>query len=284
MKLMNVFAYLGIILLALALGSCDKTKPYEIKVPAPLAHFVGDETQTYSVLSTSTPAYKVEVGTTDVSTQDREVSYAVTSSTGAVLGSSYTLNPVGKVIIPAGKATATINVQGNSTMYPAGKKDTLKFTLSEPGIKIASFLSSMKLVVKGPCSEVDVKLTEMGGNYKETDPSGTYTNIKLTNLTATSATTGTGIISNLWGDIAPITINFNWSDVNNITVTIPQQLMGYDYDAGLPFAIRTTPGAKSTFSICNQTISLVVDLLVVDYFGPGTLASYKSSYAMNCKR
>lgn len=285
MKVKNILACFGILTLVFMLGSCDKTKPYTIITPPPLAHFVGDETQSYSVLSSTTPPYSIVIGTTDVSSQDRVVTYKVISKTGAVAGQEYTLTPAGAVTIPAGKSTATISLQGNTSYYPAGKIDTLQFTLSEPGIKIANFLDTLKLLVKGPCSDVDVNLSDMGGSYaNSTDPDDPKYTVKVTNLEATSATTGTGIITNLWDGIGSVTINFDWSDANNITVTIPRQPTGINYAVGQPLSIRTSSGAVSTFSVCDQTITLTTDLIVEDYFGPGQPASYKSKYVMKVRR
>jgi len=285
MKLINIFSYTGIALLAITMVSCDKTKPYDLITPSPAVHFVGDPTQSYTIDSSGVGPYTVTIGTTDVSSQDRSVTYSVSSPTGAVTGTQYTLAPAGTVIIPAGKATANITVQGNYSAYTAGRKDTLIFSLSEPSIKVASFLNSLKLVLRGPCFDGDVTLSDMSGNYaNSTDPDDPVYTVKVSNLTTTSATTGTGSINNLWAAGGTVTINFDWTDPTNIQVSIPRQNIGIDYDAGEPISIRTTPGAKSTFSVCNQTITLVTDLIVENYFGPGQGALYAGSYVMKIKR
>ena len=62
------------------------------------------------------------------------------------------------------------------------------------------------------------------------------------------------------------------------------QYSGFDYDAGQPIDIRTTPGEKSTFSVCNQRITLITDVIVENYFGPGQGAYYGHKYVMSIKR
>ena len=49
MKLITILSYCGIVFLAIIIGSCDKTKPYELITPAPAVHFVGDQTQSYTL-------------------------------------------------------------------------------------------------------------------------------------------------------------------------------------------------------------------------------------------
>lgn len=285
MKLNNIFSYSCILLLATIMGSCDKTKPYDIITPPPEVHFVGDATQSYSLDTSTVGPQTITVGTTDVSSQDRTVTYSVSSPTGAVTGTQYTLTPAGTVVIPAGKATANITVQGNYSSYTSGRKDTLIFSLGEPSIKVAPFLNSVKLVLKGPCFDGDVTLSDMSGSYaNSTDPDDPVYAVKVSNLTTTSATTGTGSINNLWAAGGTVTINFDWTDPTNIQVSVPRQNIGADYAAGQPISVRTTPGAKSTFSVCNQTITLVTDLIIENYFGPGQGASYESSYVMKVKR
>lgn len=285
MKLTNLLSYICVLVLVFVLGSCDKTKPYGIVIPSAAVHFVGDETQSYSVLSEDTPPYGVIIGTTDVSEQDRVVTYSVTSQTGAVQGSQYTLAPKGTITIPAGQSRATINVQGNYTFYEKGEKDTLIFSLSEPGITVAKFLDTVKLILGGPCFDGDVTLSDMSGSYaNSSDPDDPKYTAKVTNLVTTSATTGTGVISGLWDGGAPVAISFDWTDPDNIAATIARQNIGFDAAVGMPFSIRTTAGQKSTFSVCNQTITLITDIIIENYFGPGDGAVYKSKYVFKVKR
>ncbi|MDP4283037.1 MAG: hypothetical protein Q8891_01330 [Bacteroidota bacterium] len=285
MKLINILSYLGIVLLAILTGSCDKTKPYKVITPSPAVHFVGDATQAYSLDTSTVGPYTIMIGTTDVSSKDRLVTYNVTSQTGAVEGSQYTLTPAGTVTIPAGQSLASISVQGNYSFYTSGRKDTLTFSLSEPSVKVASFLDTVQLVLRGPCFDGDVTLSDMSGDYAHTtDPDDAPYTVTISNLTSTSATTGTGTINNLWDVGGNVTINFDWTDPANVQVSVPRQNLGIDYAAGQPISVRTTPGTISNFSVCNQTITLATDLIVENYFGPGQGALYATNYVFKIKR
>ena len=92
MKILNNISLIAIIALAFTLGSCDKTKPYDVEVAPPESHFVGSKTQSYSAANNPAPSYNVVVGTTDVFNTDRTVSYKVTSPSGAVGGTQYTIS------------------------------------------------------------------------------------------------------------------------------------------------------------------------------------------------
>lgn len=285
MKLTNFLSCVGVILLALLLASCDKTKPYDLITPPAAVHFVGDKSQSYTLDAGVVPPFTIMIGTTDVSSKDRVVTYGVVSTTGATQGTQYTLSPAGTVTIPAGQSTATITIQGNSSFYTAGRKDTLKFFLNEPEIKAASFLDTLQLVLRGPCFDGDVTLSDMTGTYaNSTDPDDPVYTVTVSNLVTTSATTGTGSINNLWDAGGTVTINFDWTDPTNIQASVARQPIGVNYAAGQPISVRTTPGQISTFSVCNQTITLTTDLIVENYFGPGQGALYDTKYVMKIRR
>ncbi|MEO6683739.1 MAG: hypothetical protein ABIN48_13035 [Ginsengibacter sp.] len=267
------------------LSGCDKTKPYDLITPPEQVHFVGDRNQTYALEDATTGTFKLVIGTTDISATDRTVKYVVTSPTGALNGTHYTIAPAGTVTIPAGKSTATIEINGDYSKYVSGRKDTLKFTLSEPSIKVAGFMNEANVILRGPCFDGDVILSQMGGDYaNSSDADYPLYTVKLTGLVVTSPTTGKGMIAGLWDGGAPVEILFDWTDPANIKASIAWQHIGFNYAPGNPFAIRTSPGQKSTFSICDQTITLIVDLIVEDYGGPGSHAGYALKYLIKVVR
>lgn len=284
-RIHQILSFAVLVALTVITPGCDKTKPYDLITPPAQVHFVGDKNQTYSLEDASSGTFKVTVGTTDVAATDRIVTYKVTSKTGAVEGTEYTLSPAGAVTIPAGKTTADIVITGDYIHYESGRKDTLLFTLGEPSIKVADFMNEAVVVMRGPCFDGDVTLSEMAGDYaNSTDADEPLYTVKVTGLEETSPTTGKGVIANLWNGSAPVIITFDWTDPTNIKTAIAWQPMGFDYAAGNPYAIRTTPGKKSTFSICDQTITLRVDLIVEDYFGPGEAALLDSDFLMRVIR
>src|SRR4030095_16452845 len=178
MKLVSSISCLAFIVLSIVVVSCEKT---EVTIAPSQAHFVGDEIQIYSIEVDPAPVYNVVVGATNVADQDRTVSYAITSPTGAVAGTHYTLGSPGSVVIPAGQSTANIEVHGIYSAYTSGRRDTLIFTLQEPDLVPAEFQNTIKLVLRGACFEGDVNLDELLGDYTNTNeswggsPYGPYT-------------------------------------------------------------------------------------------------------------
>ena len=134
----------------------------------------------------------------------------------------------------------------------------------------------------------DVVLTDLAGDYPNTAefklsgtvytqswgaPANPYTppGVTVSNLVQTSATTATGTFTNLydagWSDV---TFTMDWTDPSNFKITIPTQNVDATTD------IRTSASKPSTFSSCDQTFTLVVDLLDPATGQPQTgLANYK---------
>lgn len=278
-----------ITLMALILGAvgCDKTQPYPTTLPPAVVHFSTSSSLGLMITDPEEPVSgKVLVGTSDVADTDREFSYTVTSPTGAVSGQHYTISPSSKVTIPAGQAVGEITIQANPDYYPAGVRDTILITLTEgtSTTPVAEFNKRKVVVISGPCDDSDVDISTMSGAFpNSSDEDGSYS-VSVSGLVETSATTAKGIITGLWEAIGPVEIYFDWTDAENITVDIPLQATGLNYAAGQPLLIRTTPTRTSTFSVCNQTISLIVDLIVDNYPAPGSAAYYDREYPMQVSR
>src|SRR4051812_30378051 len=108
MKQLKYITLFALAYILFATVSCKKNESDFLTVPEAAAHFVGPSTQVYFINSSTTGPYHVVIGTTDVSTSDRTVSYTI-SSNSAVKGVHYTLaSNVNTVTIPAGQATANI--------------------------------------------------------------------------------------------------------------------------------------------------------------------------------
>ena len=264
-------------------------KKDNVLVVAPAqAHFVGAKSQSYSILTNPATPYKITVGTTDVSTSDRTITFKVSSTTGAVSGTHYTLSGVSgnTVVIPAGKATADITVQGIFAPYNGtGRKDLLEFVLSSPSVDPAKFSDTVRLQLRGPCFEGDVTLTDLLGDYTNTievfatNPAyGPYTTT-VASVTQLTPTTGSIVINNIWNNgWSPITFNLDWTNPANRTATVVTQTAiggsnGGDlnpaYD-GITMQIRPFAGQTGTFSACSNTFTLKTQLGVTGLgFFPG---------------
>jgi hypothetical protein len=280
MKLISSISFLALAVLTIVAISCKKTG---ITIAPPQAHFVGDANQTYSILVDPAPAYNVVVGTTNVASADRKVSYTVTSPTGAVAGTHYTLGTPGTITIPAGQSTANIDVHGIYSAYAtSGRKDTLIFTLTDPEVTPAEFQNTVKLLLRGPCFEGDVDLNAFLGDYDKTTETfgtsayGPYTT-SISSFTQLTPTSGTIKVENIFDfGWSPITFTLDWTDPANRTVTVVSQSGGIA-DAGTldpSFAgeevqVRPFAGQPGTFSACTGRLTLKMQLGVagLGYFG-----------------
>lgn len=292
MKLNKLFTFGALATFAFALNSCDKTEVYPTTIPEPLAHFVGTKVQNVLVDVDPAPAYNVIVGTTDVQNADRTVTYNITSPSGAVAGTDYTIasgSPTGTVTIPAGGARANITVQPNAASYGLDDRDTLIIYLSTPAVNPARFLDTVYLILRGPssssCDEANpTNIADLLGDYDNTiervdggAPYGPYTTT-VTSASLTGPTSARVAISNIydtgWGNMQ---FDLDWTDPSNLTaIVVAGDVPNSDAGdlsatyAGQTVAVRPhSNGAVGTYSYCNQTFNLVIQLGVsgLGFFG-----------------
>lgn len=252
------------LLFAVVLFACKKQ---DITTPTELAHFTEKSSGNYTI-SGPNVTYKIPVGLTNVSSSPRTVNITVTSPTGAVEGTHYTLSTK-SVVIPANQAVDSIEVKGVFSQYQAGRKDVLVFTIAETGVKPTSYNNTFTLNMRGPCFEGSVDLNDLLGEYKNTvEVFGTGAPYKYTttvkSVQSTGPTSGKIVVSNIyddgWNDLE---FTLDWSNPNNRTVTLVAQNTGYDagklnsaYAGNLIEARPQAGGVTGTFSVCTQTIVL----------------------------
>lgn len=249
--------------------SCKKTGVPDVFPPTlqqiPVTPLAAD----YYIEDNPSSVYKIPVGFTTIADVDRTISFTYTSTSGAAAGTQYTA-PV-SVTIPAGKAVDTLRIRGLFSGYPAGRKDDLKVKLTGTVPNFAG-KDSFMLTLQRYCAVV---LTSLGGDYDNTFEGsyGPYTS-SVINLTAISATTATGTITNIYDSNISATALFDWTDPAAFSVKIEPQQTQYT-SGGLPIFVRTNPDAVSTFSSCENTITLRLML----YTSAGTVDSWTSSMA-----
>ncbi len=265
MRKQNGILLLAAVFFALIVAGIGACKKVETVIPPVRAVFLTPSTSaTFSILFPGA-IYKIPLGITTVSKEDRTINISVFSPTGAVAGTHYTLDKT-SVVIPAGKVVDTIVLTGAYNQYIAGRKDTVVFSVmssSEP----ASFNSSFRLALTGPCFEGDIAtdLNSMLGTYANTyDGSyGPYSTV-VKSATLTSSTTANIVVGNVydwgWDDL---TFTLNWSNPSSLQVTYVTQNTGFDAGnlnsivAGHNVWITPpTSGSMGTFSYCNKTITI----------------------------
>lgn len=268
----KVFSYILLAGLAmLSIMSCKKNNLVVDKIVTapPFAKFntilAADTIGTYYIKSSNTP-YKLPIGITNVSGQDRVIQFTYTSRT-AVQGTQYTAPA--SITIPAGKALDSLTVTGLFAGFPLSTRiDTVKIEITGGDVPASSYKSRYYLILRKYC---DVVLANLSGNYLNTNEYGSsgafsygpYTTA-LTNVVSTGATTATASLVNLYDDgWNNISCTLDWTSPSNFKVTIPLQPTGRSY-SGAPTSVRTSTSASaiaSTFSSCDRSITLAIDLV-----------------------
>lgn len=275
-KLINILQ--ACVVVALLLGGASSCKKDDKVYAAPeQANFLNNTAGTYFVTG-PTIDYVIPVAVTTVSDHERTITISVSSPTGAVEGTQYTLSTK-SIKIPAGKVIdSSLVLQGKFDVYKDdARRDTLVFTISGNGIPPSDYNSKFTLLMRGPCQDYEVEdLNIMSGDYTNTMENGSYGpyTSSITNVQTLTATTGTAKLNKLYESYTGVTINFDWSDPDNVKVTIPYQQTDKNYAAGQPLWVRTSPGLPSTFSVCTQTFNFYIDVIVRNYPAAGQAAFY----------
>lgn len=271
---------LAALLLLLSVWSCKKLD--SVVIPPVEAHFQFKTSGTFEVL-TPTSVFKVPVGITTPSDKPVVIPFTITSKTGATSGAQYRITG-NTVTIPAGQAIGSIDIAGILPAYTGGRKDTIVIKLEGKAGEISPIVtnSTYTLVVRGPCFEGDVTLSQLLGSYRNTNEDfggayGPYTTT-ISAVKQLTPTTGEITVTNLfdygWN---PVKFILNWTDPVNRTVTLVQQAGIGDAGtingayAGRDISVRPFAGRVGTFSICKQTLTLQMQLGVTGLGFFGTL-------------
>jgi hypothetical protein len=279
---------LSILAALVGISACKKDNEIVTPALAEFADAVNLNVGKYFITSDPNTVFEVPVGITSVSNVDRTIEFTVSSSTGAVEGSQYTLSG-NSIVIPAGTALAKIPVKGIFAGYPTGRKDTLTLTLSGGSVDIWSKYNTYKIVMQKYC---DIVLDDLDGTFTNTretnsaggSPYGPYNSgVTLTPIGG-STTKANIVFHNFWDYGIDVTGTIDWTDPTNFKVVIPRQATGLEYDTDQPIDVRSSPGQVSTFSSCDQSYSLTVDFIVKNYDNSGSDAYYSQNYKITIKR
>ncbi len=279
---------LAAVLLLMAVWSCKKVD--NTVIPPVEAHFQFKTSGSFEVVS-ATSVFKVPVGITTKSDKPVVIPFSITSKTGATSGAQYNVSG-NSITIPAGQVVGSIDIAGILSAYSSGRKDTLTIKLEGKSGDISpiSTNDTYTLIVRGPCFEGDVVLSQLLGSYKNTNevwnnsPYGPYTTT-ISAVKQLTPTTGEITVTNLfdygWN---PVKFILNWTDPNNRTVTLVQQSGIGDAGtitgayAGSDISVRPFSGQIGTFSICKQTLTLKLQL------GVTGLGFFNILYTVNMAR
>lgn len=197
----------------------------------------------------------IPIGITTVTNTDRTIQLTYTSATGAQNGVEFTAPT--SITIPAGKALDTLRFIGNFSNIPAGVAHPVKIKITGGDVPAFAGKDSILITLRRYC---EVILANLGGDYDNTFEGtyGPYT-ASVTNLTATSGTTATATVTNIYDNGIDATVTFDWTDPANFKVTMASQPTPFT-SGGLPLFVRGNAATASTFSSCENTITLTLDL------------------------
>ena len=263
--------------------SCKKNNEVIDKDPIsasqPAAQFfLTDFTQGYALNQTKLETFVVPVKVTNVANVDRVVNFTYTSTSGAQIGTHY--NAPTSLTIKAGQTGDSLRIVGIYTPYANGRIDTVKVKITNATFSGLYGKDSINLIIQRSC---DVVLTDLEKAYDSTyeysnplnPPSyGPYTT-SVIGLTATGATTATGMFSNLyddgWNDIS---FDMDYTSASKFKITIPLQSTGKAYGGATSSSVRSSAGKVNTFSSCDKTFTITIDI-VNDATGVATTANYR---------
>jgi hypothetical protein len=261
----NKNIFLGALAMLLVLGSCVKQK-FTTPELAEFASSSTSNTGAYFIPDDPNSTFKVPIGITTSSDKDRVINFTITSPTGAAAGQQYTIGAT-SITIPAGKVVDSIPIKGIFAGYPAGRKDTLVFTITGGDAPIFTTYKTYTLVLQKYCNVV---LNDLLGTYTNVvdyddqgNPYGPYS-VTVTG-TSTGPTSAKLVIPNLaaaaFGPFDPttdasaspgITVNLDWSNPANFVTIVPTQSFYKDATYGPAQMVSGT----GTFSSCDGTLTL----------------------------
>lgn len=237
-----------------------------------------DTIAVYYINSTNN-VFKLPVGVTNVSNQDRTVNFTY-SSNSATMGDEYTAPA--SLTIPAGQAVDSLVIQGNYAAFGPSEIDTVTITIQGSGdIAASTYKQRYHVVMRRFCDETQIDINTFAGVYNNTievlanattgagTPYGPYTTT-VSSITMTGATTARIAVENIFDDgWGPIEFNLDWTNPNDRQVRVIAQaaIPGSDAGslngayAGIPVAIRPhSNGQIGTFSVCDNRLVLVSQL------------------------
>jgi hypothetical protein len=241
--------------------------------PPALVHFAGKSAGEYFITS-SGAAYKIPIGVTSSSNQDREVTLSFESPTGAQEGVEYTA-PV-SVTITAGEIIDSISISGLFDAYPEGRVDTLIITITGGDILPLESNNTFTLVLQKFC---DIVLDDFLGDFNNcfdlvdnVQVYGPYGVTVTSTVTNPDGVSGYLIMENFW-DVGgtPTKIDLDWSSSGAFTTSLEDQFLYTDPTYG---DARIRSFGTGTFSACSQSLLISYEVYIP---GLGTFGNFTTT-------
>lgn len=136
-------------LLSVVVISCKKDKVVTPDQTVSLFG-AGGTTSTYLVPEDPNSVFKIGLGITKPANAERRITISITSPTGAVEGSQYTISSK-TITIPAGKVVDSVSLKGIFAGYPTGRIDTLVLKITGGDIPALVGSDVYKVVLQKFC-------------------------------------------------------------------------------------------------------------------------------------
>lgn len=251
------YAFFGVIAIA-ALASCKKnnlvigkdvTPPAFVKIGTWTA---ADSTGMYVVRSTNQP-FKIPIGITNVSNQDRTINFSYSSPT-AVEGVNFTAPK--SLVIKAGQALDSLEITGlfagfNNDVTVSHK---LKVTISGGDVPVSSKKFNYDLTMK---MYWDADVNAFSGIYTIQDfdggsPDGGPYEVLVAPVSGNGPQTVVSI-QGLWGRDELVNVVLDWADRTKGATTIPK---AFFYSHPSYGALTINPNGTGKFSSPDQTMTI----------------------------
>lgn len=233
--------------LSVAVVSCKKDK---VTTPdQTVALFgAGGTTATYLVPEDPNSTFKIGLGITKASDAPRNITFTVTSPTGAVEGSQYTVSTK-TITIPAGKVVDSVSLKGIFAGYPTGRRDTLVFKITGGDIPALVGSDVYKVVLQKFCP---LDMSVFSGDFEVIDDGWQdYFPGDIVPLTV-SGNTITFYYPTV-DKIAPLLIKVN---PTTFATSVDPTAIGAYSVGGRVYSAKSVAGANSAVIPCDKIVSV----------------------------
>jgi hypothetical protein len=227
--------------------SCRKP---DIATPPELSHFMNSAAISYPVQDIPNSVFKFGIGLTAPAKVDRNITFSVSSPTGAVEGQQYTVASK-SITIPAGKTIDSISLKGIFNGFPGGRRDTLVFTITGGDVPALIGSDVLKVVLQKFCP---LDMSIFSGNFEVLDddwqdyfPGDVVTLSVSGNVVSFDYPTPY--------NHQPLLITVN---PTTFATTVPLTAFGRYSASGTTYTAKSVAGASSVVIPCDRIISVVL--------------------------
>lgn len=227
--------------------SCKKA---DIAIPQEQVHFMSTGTISYPVQEDPNSVFKFGIGLTTPAKTDRNITFSITSPTGALEGQQYTIASK-NITIPAGEVIDSITLKGIFDGFPSGRRDTLVFTITGGDVPALIGSDVLKVVLQKFCP---LDMSIFNGDFEVLqDDWEDYFPGDVVTLSASGNTVSFDYPTPYNHQPLLITVN-----PTTFATSVPLTSFGRYSAAGTIYTAKSVAGVNSVVVPCDETISVVL--------------------------